>query len=96
MEEGREVGGIKMVPITRAAPDGFRLFRVVWITSLVAALLGTVVLLALWAATDFSVDFGGAAARVGTVLWAILALASLAHYPWSRRWCEALGSKYPG
>jgi hypothetical protein len=86
---------MKVLPITRTAPDGFRLFRVVWVTGLAAGLLGSLVLLALWAVTDFSADFGADCARVGAVLWAVLGLASLTHYPWSRGWCAALGSRYP-
>jgi hypothetical protein len=86
---------MKVLPIPRAAPDGFRLFRVVWVTSLAAGLLGSLVLVALWAVTGFAPDFGADCARVGAVLWAVLGLASLTHYPWGRRWCAALGSKYP-
>ena len=86
---------MRILPITRTAPDGFRLFRVVWVTSLAAGLLGSLALLALWAVTDFAPNFGADCARIGAVLWAVLGLASLTHYPWSRRWCSALGSKYP-
>jgi hypothetical protein len=86
---------MKRFPITRTAPDGFRLFRVVWVTSLAAGLLSSLVLLALWMVTDFSADFGADCLRVGALLWAVLVLATVTHYPWSRRWCAALGSKYP-
>jgi len=86
---------MKVLPISRTAPDGFRLFRVVWVASLAAGLVGSLVLLTLWAVTDFSAEVGAYCARAGAALWAILVLASLTHYPWSRRWCDALGSKYP-
>jgi hypothetical protein len=86
---------MKFLPIKRTAPDGFRLFRVVWVTSLAAGLFGTLALLALWAAADYDADLGAGCVHVGVVLWSVLGLASLAHYPWGRRWCEALGSKYP-
>jgi hypothetical protein len=86
---------MKFLLIKRTAPDGLRLFHVVWVTCLAAALFGSLALLALWAVTDFSPDFGVDCARVGAILWAVLGLASVTHYPWSRRWCAALGSKYP-
>ena len=76
-------------------PGGHRLFRVTLVTSVVALLVGGLVLLALWSVVDFTPEEGWVFARVFGVLGIILALGTLGHYPWSRSWCEALGSKYP-
>ena len=84
-----------LLPITRTAPDGFRLFRVVWVTSVAAGAFGSVVLLALWALADFDADVGATCTHCGAVLWVMLALGSVTHYPCSRSWCQGLGSSYP-
>jgi hypothetical protein len=81
--------------ITNTPPDGYRLFRVTLVSSVAAVLIGWLVLLALWASVDYEPDFGWAALRIGGLVGALLALGTVLHYPWSRRHCEALGSKYP-
>jgi hypothetical protein len=81
--------------LTTDPPDGRRLFRVTLVASAAALLVGGLILLALWAATDFALDEGRLFARLFGMLAAILVAAVVMHYPWSRRWCEAAGCKYP-
>jgi hypothetical protein len=81
--------------LTTDRPDGRRLFRVTLAASAAALLLGGLTLFGLWAAMDFAPDEGRLFARAFGLLTAILAAATVLHYPWSRSWCEANGCKYP-
>src|SRR5262249_36969727 len=91
---GRRRGGGAMRFLTKDPPDGDRLFRVVLGACIAGGLAGGLFLLVLWAVADFDAEVGRAFVRVYLVAVAFLALASLTHYPWSRRWCEALGARY--
>jgi hypothetical protein len=80
--------------LTKAPPDGHRLFRVVLVASVTAWLLGGLVLLALWEAVDCPADVGQEFLWILGILGTIFAVATVTHYPWGPRWCKALGSKY--
>ena len=81
--------------LTKTRPDGYRLFRVTLVASAAALLIGGLTLVACWVATDFAPDEGREFARLFKILAAILVAGAVNHYPWSRRWCEGLGCRYP-
>ena len=74
-------------------PTGCRLFRTCAMASLVAVLVGGLILFSCWVTIDYDLETGRSLGYFGVLLVGILGAGVLIHYPWSPFWVKVNGCK---